>query len=73
MKLVENWKEAWRWYSMRAAAIGAGVLSAWPMLPDEWKAALPEWSLSALGVATLLTVAVGRVVDQGGGRGNGQD
>jgi hypothetical protein len=52
MKLVHNWRQAWRWWSVRVSALGAAlsalaigapdlILSAWSNLPPDAREALP--------------------------------
>lgn len=69
MKLVQNWKRAWRWYSIRWSAAGfvltslaaslalAGGAAAWSMLYDE---------TVVLVLAALIFAAsmVGRLIQQ---------
>lgn len=66
MKLIENWRRAWRMWSVQAAA----VLVAWGALPLEYQSAI----VSAVGIpservpAVLgLLVILGRLVQQGEG------
>jgi hypothetical protein len=53
MKLISDWRQAWRLWSVRATAIGAVVtataaaspdalLTAWNALPDELRTLVPE-------------------------------
>ena len=66
MKLVPNWKNAWRWFSVQSMAISGGALASWAMLPDDLKAALPaEWVAGFSGGVLVLGI-IGRLVDQGG-------
>lgn len=64
MKLVPDWKEAWRWWSMRGLIIIMVIPPTWVMLPPDVKAMLPvdwePWLLSVIAFAT----AFGRVKDQ---------
>ena len=65
MKLVPDWRRAWRWFSMQAMAVSAALQAAWLGLPPDLKSRLPvEW-LPALAIAVLVLGAVGRVIDQG--------
>lgn len=69
MKLIPNWRHAWRLASVRVAAIGAiatsaaaaspdTALSIWQSLPEELQAIVPgpvsRWVTPALFVATLV-------------------
>lgn len=74
MKLVDNWKQAWRWWSVRLAAIGAAIagtlivapesiLQAWALLPADMQASIEAYrgyiALAAFGLAI-----VARLVEQ---------
>ena len=67
MKMVPNARSAWRWYSVQAGLLQNAVISAWLLVPDEMRAAVPaEWlAIGALVLTSLGTL--GRLVDQGGG------
>lgn len=64
MKLVPDWKDAWRWFSVQAFLILAAVPPVWASLPPDVKAMLPDtwqpWVLCALAVAGV----IGRLKDQ---------
>lgn len=65
MKLVENWKDAWRWYSMQAMVASGAILGAWEVMPPDLKGALPDWIGTAAAATTLFLGAFGRIVKQG--------
>lgn len=64
MKLVPDWREAWRWFSVHVFLILAALPPVWATLPADVKAFLPiewqPWVLCALALAGVL----GRVKDQ---------
>jgi hypothetical protein len=64
MKLVDNAREAWRWFSVQIAALMAVLPFAWMELPADVKAYVPTewrpWIVSGLAVAVI----VGRLVAQ---------
>lgn len=66
MKLVDDVKNAWKWFSVQAMAAVAVLPVIWSELPAETKTLLPTgwtpWIITAVAVAGL----VGRVIDQGG-------
>jgi hypothetical protein len=62
--LVEDWKRAWRWFSVQAMAAAAVVQAAWAALPDDLKVHLPEWLAVALSLALLLAGIAGRLLRQ---------
>ncbi len=72
MKLIENAKDWWKFWSMRLLALWSAAIGAWPMLTEEQRASI----LSLFGVTTeqlagiaalvmFLSVAGARVVKQG--------
>ena len=63
MKLVENAKQAWRWYSVQAMAVAGALQAAWLALGD-MQSRIPEWGVDALTVAILVSGIVGRLVKQ---------
>lgn len=64
MTLVGEWKQAWRWFSVQAMAGAAIVQAAWAGLPDDLKAHLPGWLVTALSLGLLLAGLCGRLVRQ---------
>ena len=62
--LVEDWKRAWRWFSVQAMAAALALQGAWASLPDEMKAHVPGWLVTVLSLALLLLGLFGRLVKQ---------
>ena len=64
MTLVENWKSAWKWFSVQALAVIALLPLVWPSLPPGVTAWVPEswrpWIIAILAVGGI----VGRLIDQ---------
>jgi len=71
-KLIEEWRSAWRWWSMRLAVIGSAavayvlaypdiLLSTLNALPPEMRAVFPPF----MGFALLAVVSIARLVKQG--------
>jgi uncharacterized heparinase superfamily protein len=67
MKLVHNWRRAWRWFSVQALAVSATAPAAWLAVPDDMRAAVPAEWLAAAGIALGVMGLVGRLMDQGDG------
>lgn len=63
-RLVSEWRKAHHWLSIRIAGAGAAFLLAWPVLPDEMKAALPTWLPTVGAAAVLLGAMAGRIKKQ---------
>jgi hypothetical protein len=64
MKLIPDWRQAWKWFSVQAFAIIIALPVIWMALPADVKAYLPDswkpWIMVALAAAGIL----GRIVDQ---------
>lgn len=64
MKLVDNWKSAWRWLSVHALAILAALPFVWPQIPPEVQAWIPdEWRPYIVAAIALGGIA-GRLIPQ---------
>jgi hypothetical protein len=67
MKLVQNARRAYRWFSMQAMALSLGGAAAWLAVPQELRDAVPDIWLG-IGAVVLATLGmIGRLVDQGDG------
>jgi hypothetical protein len=64
MRLIPDWKEAWKWFSVQAFAVIIALPAVWLALPADVKAMVPDgwerWIVIAVAGAGLL----GRVIDQ---------
>jgi hypothetical protein len=64
MKLVENWKEAWTWFSVQAISLAF----IWEALPQETKDSLfvliPDVAEPHVTAILLVAGLFGRMVDQ---------
>ncbi len=64
MRLVEDWKQAWRWFSVQALAAVALLPVVWPTLPKEVTDWVPaEWRPYII-VALAIGGIAGRLIDQ---------
>ncbi|HWA70358.1 MAG TPA: hypothetical protein VG821_11065 [Rhizomicrobium sp.] len=62
--LVENWRGAWRWFSLQAMALVVAIQGAWGAMPDDLKQHFPARAVTAVSVALLLLGIGGRLVKQ---------
>lgn len=64
MKLVENARQAWKWFSVQALALLALIPQIWAELPPETHALFPlnalRWTITLVAVAGI----IGRLVPQ---------
>jgi len=64
IKLVDDWRAAWKWFSVQAMGLSVVMLGAWEVLPSDLKATLPEDLVRFLAIGLLSMGIAGRVVDQ---------
>ena len=64
MKLVDDWKDAWRWLSVRAMVLALALQAAWGVLDETQRESLPDWLVTALTAGILVFGVAGRLVDQ---------
>jgi hypothetical protein len=71
MKLVDDWRRAWRWSSVQLSAVGAVVMgaaeiagSSWSALPPDVRDNIPHAQTIALVLFVLLPIA--RIFTKGG-------
>lgn len=63
MKLVDNWRHAWKWVSIQIAIVAAALQAAILAIPDldKWLGdAVTHW----VGLVMLVSIVLGRLVDQ---------
>lgn len=68
MRLVDDWKEGWRWASVQIstfAAIlfgfGPDLIASWGALPSDLKLALPEGTARWVSSIAFVLVIIGRL------------
>lgn len=64
MRLIPNWKRAWRMFSVQAMTLAGSIQAAWALFPEDLKATLPTNLVHWASVALLVAGIVGRMVDQ---------
>lgn len=64
MRLIDNWRECYRWASMRAMTAAGAVQATWLALPDDLRATVPHNLVTGITIALLVLGLVGRLVDQ---------
>lgn len=63
-RLVDDWRQAWRWASVRLLALSLALQGALLVMPDTVRAYLPDWAGHATAIFLLLAATVGRLVKQ---------
>lgn len=69
MKLIPQWRRAWRWFSVQAMALSIAVQGAWLAVPADLKLAVPDVWVTGSAIGLLVLGVLGRLVDQGGSNG----
>jgi hypothetical protein len=64
MRLVDEWRGAWRWFSLQAMALTAAIQAAWVSVPDDLKQHFPAKLVTAVSIGLLLLGIGGRLVRQ---------
>lgn len=61
LRLIYDWKQAWRWSSMRFLAVGGVIQGSLLAFPAQLQQYLPPWLLSGLAEFALFCVIAGGV------------
>ena len=64
VKLVDDWKNFWKWWSVRITTVLAVIGPVWLSLPPELQDDLPVELLPYVSPVVLMSIVVARVLDQ---------
>lgn len=64
VKLVDNWRNSWKWFSMQCMAAAGTIQATWAAIPDDMKAAVPAQWVSYATLGILVLGFFGRLVSQ---------
>lgn len=64
MKLVDDVRKAWGWFSVQAMASAVALQGGWLMLPDDLRSIVPDNVVRGVTIAILSLGIVGRLVKQ---------
>ena len=64
MKIVDDAKRWWRWFSMQAMVAAAAIQGAWVFIPDSMRDSFPKNWIQGFTVALLVLGIAGRLVNQ---------
>ena len=75
LELIEDWRNFWRFWSVRLGIVGSAItgvliafpdvaLSAWAMMPADLKSAIPERYMPLIGVVIFVASLVARAIKQ---------
>lgn len=65
MKLVDDWKDAWKWISVNCMIIATAIQGAWMYIPDDMRTAIPSGIVNIVTLILLAAGIAGRLVKQG--------
>lgn len=65
MKLVDDARRAYRWFSIQAMALALAIQGAWEVIPADMKAGIPQQYVTWLTLGLLALGIAGRLVKQG--------
>lgn len=63
-KLVDDWKQAHKWFSVQCLALAGAINGAWAAIPAEMQATIPQDWITYATIALMVLGTLGRVVDQ---------
>lgn len=64
MKLVDNAKQAWRWFSVQSMVLAGAIQGAWIFVPDDLRSTIPPQWLQGITIALMVMGVAGRLVKQ---------
>lgn len=64
MKIVDDAKHWWKWFSVQAMFLAGIVQAAWASISDDLKATIPHWLPATLTIVLLALGIGGRIVKQ---------
>lgn len=64
MSLVDDWKNAWRWFSMNCMVIATAIQGAWVYIPEDLKTNIPASLVSTVTILLLILGIAGRLIKQ---------
>lgn len=64
MKLVSDWRRAWRWLSVQSMSVTATFLIVWALIPEKMQDAFSPTELKVMAAGLLVFGIAGRLVKQ---------
>lgn len=64
MKLIDDWKQVWKWYSTHAMVIYMALVSYYVSLEPTVKEQIPNWMLYTSIVIAGVTFIIARITQQ---------
>ena len=66
MKLIDNWKDAWKWLSVHCMVLAGSIQGAWLYIPDDMRQSIPSKLVTGLTIGLLMLGVIARLIKQGG-------
>jgi len=67
MKLVDNWRNGWKWFSCHCMALAAIMIAVYYFfLPDDLRMAIPAKEFAWVVLVVIVVGLAARFIDQGG-------
>ncbi len=63
-RLVKDWKQCHRWYSVRIKAVAVAVVATWALVPENLTASVPDYVKKWVVIALLVSSFIGQLVEQ---------
>lgn len=64
MKLVDDFRKAYKWFSMQCMALALALQGAWEFIPDDLRSGVPPRAVTVITLGLLVLGIVGRLIKQ---------
>jgi hypothetical protein len=64
MKLIDNWRKAYRMISVQAMVIATAIQGTWVLVPEDLKTSIPPTVVQWITMGLLAFGIFGRLIDQ---------
>lgn len=64
MRLIDNWRSIWRFFSVHMMTLAIAIQGTWMTLTDDIKNQLPKDTIHIVTIATLVAGIGGRILKQ---------
>ena len=64
MNLVDDWKNAYKWFSMHCMVLSASIQGSWCYIPDDMRQSIPQGVVTAITIGLLVIGIFGRLIQQ---------
>lgn len=65
MKLIDNWKDAWKFISVQANVVGTAMLTTYVAMYDQLKNTIDPKLMAGVTIAVFVVGTIGRITNQG--------